>query len=253
MRVKCFDGNPKTGNCEVFAEVVATRLFRALGFDADAMVSAAIDALPPRADKDRQRKHFDALALLAIFVQHGDRKPSQQRPVCSAPLDATRGDLRAEDDGDGFQLPLLVEHDGATACSSSRLTVQDLGATLGGAGFITNARSKVQLASWAKTNVRPGPRVASGTCRGQIGIALGAGSKAGGNLGIGAAGRQFLFERLSPLTPACVRTLWSRRHVSTNWVNHSSGRMPPAKYTPGMTAGRRRLRRRPQPRRERRW
>jgi hypothetical protein len=179
-----------------------------LGFDADAMVSAAIDALPPRADKDRERKHFDALALLAIFVQHGDRKPSQQRLVCSAPLDATRGDLRAEDDGDGFQLPLLVEHDGATACSSSRLTVQDLGATLGGAGFITNARSKVQLASWAKTNVFPGPRVASGTCRGQSGIALGAGSKAGGNLGIGAAGRQFLFERLSPPRPAHVRTLF---------------------------------------------
>ena len=132
VRVKYYDGNPRTGNREVFGEVLATRLFWALGFDADAVypvvirclgcpadpnagtgpretrrflgmveafydgtiitstenldqgwsfgeVRAAIDALPDGELRTRQAVHFEALSLLAVFVQHGDRKPSQQR------------------------------------------------------------------------------------------------------------------------------------------------------------------------------
>ncbi|HUU33337.1 MAG TPA: hypothetical protein VMW48_04695 [Vicinamibacterales bacterium] len=266
VRVKYYDGNPKSGNREVFAEVVSTRLFWALGFDADAMfpvvvqcsdcpenpnsgkgprarrrflgvveafyegtiiastantdqgwgfaeVSSAIDALPAGPDKDRQRTHFDALTLLAVFVQHGDRKPSQQRLVCVGPLDLAKGDLHAEDDDNGFHLPVLFERAGAAACDATRVTVQDLGATMGGAGYITRASSKVSLASWAKVEVFAGPRRTSGICRGRLAVAAGAGSQAGGDLPISESGRRFLFERLSTLTPDHIRALFDAARV----------------------------------------
>src|SRR5262249_42167533 len=38
----------------------------------------AINTLPPGAERTRQRTHFDALALLGVFIQHGDRKSEQQ-------------------------------------------------------------------------------------------------------------------------------------------------------------------------------
>ena len=51
----------------------------------------AIAALPPGPRKDRQRLHFDALELLGVLVQHGDRKPSQQRLTCRGTLDLAAG------------------------------------------------------------------------------------------------------------------------------------------------------------------
>ena len=149
IRVKYYDGNVRTGNREVFAEVAATRLFWALGFDADPVypvkirclqcpanpmtgtgpkadrpflgvveafyegtmigstsdvnqgwrfgeITAAIAALPAGEHQARQQMYFDALQLLAVFVQHGDRKPSQQRLVCLSPIDMEKGDLQVE-------------------------------------------------------------------------------------------------------------------------------------------------------------
>ena len=42
----------------------------------------AIDSLPVGEARSRQRQHFDALMLAAVFLQHGDRKPEQQRLAC---------------------------------------------------------------------------------------------------------------------------------------------------------------------------
>jgi hypothetical protein len=39
----------------------------------------AIDSLPSGELRSRQRQHFDALVLLGVLLQHGDRKP-EQRP-----------------------------------------------------------------------------------------------------------------------------------------------------------------------------
>ena len=53
-------------------------------------MTAAIAALPAGEHQARQQMYFDALQLLAVFVQHGDRKPSQQRLVCLS-ADRPRG------------------------------------------------------------------------------------------------------------------------------------------------------------------
>jgi hypothetical protein len=205
IRVKYYDGRPKTGNREVFAEVVAVRLFWALGFPSDIVlpltvqcldcpedpmtgvgprstrtllgvtepafrgtpilstantdegwrfgeIDAAITALPPGPDRDRQRMHFDALSLLGAFVQHGDRKPEQQRLVCASDIDATAGDVHALDDRP-TGLPALFERPGARACTSSLAMIQDLGATFGSSGKGTLRTAKIDLDPWTRRPV----------------------------------------------------------------------------------------------------
>lgn len=148
LRVKYWDPVVAQGNREVFAEVAATRLLWALGFDALPAYSlnvscqgcprnpfkgegpaglredvGAVQAYPPggpwilsRNDRDegwswreldeaigalapgpervRQRTHFDALTLLSVFMQHGDRKPEQQALYCSGSVAHDAGDTR---------------------------------------------------------------------------------------------------------------------------------------------------------------
>ena len=50
-------------------------------------VDEAITNLPEGPLRARQRMHFDALTLLAVFIQHGDRKAEQQRLECRGALD----------------------------------------------------------------------------------------------------------------------------------------------------------------------
>jgi hypothetical protein len=270
--VKYYDGNPRGGNREVFAEVAATRLFWALGFDADAMfpitvqcldcplnpmtgkgprstrryvgvleafyegtligsgtdvdqgwayadVAAAIASLPPGPVRSRQEMHFDALTLLSTFVQHGDRKPSQQRLSCRSVLDYSAGDVQPLDGDEGSHLPALFERSGRPACATPVLTVQDLGATFGGAGQFTPMASKAHLRSWSRMPVfaaaalRPTPPGAVRPCRGNLVMAMSAGPGAGGDLVIREAGRRFLFERLSGLTREHLVALFETARV----------------------------------------
>jgi hypothetical protein len=273
IRVKYYDGNVTAGNREVFAEVAATRLFWALGFDADAMYPVtvlcadcpanpmagsgpratrrfagvveafydgvmmgtdpsfeggwrfgvlrdAIATLPAGPHRDTQLMHVDALRLLAAFVQHGDRKPSQQRLVCRSPLDLTAGDLVVADGGQGPQAAVLAEHDGASACSESAVTVQDLGATFGGAGqFTLNVGSKMHLAAWASRSVftMPGParwgKTPAGACLANLTASNTAGAGADQNPIVSEAGRQFLYDRLAALTPEHVRAIFEASKV----------------------------------------
>ncbi len=48
----------------------------------------AIEALPPGPERTRQRTYFDALTLLGVLMQHGDRKPEQQLLYCDAPVES---------------------------------------------------------------------------------------------------------------------------------------------------------------------
>jgi hypothetical protein len=261
IRVKYYDGNVHTGNREVFAEVAATRLFWALGFDADATypvtircldcpsdpmtgmgargsrrylgvveafyegtiigsstdlnegwsfgeVLQAIESLPRGEHRALQRTFFDALSLLAVFVQHGDRKPTQQRLTCRTPLDLSAGDVQAVDDDAGFHLPVLFEREDAKACSKSALTIQDLGATFGSAGQFTTRSAKVHLSSWAATPVFASRATMNAPCRGNILVSGSAGPGAEEYPRISDAGRRFLYERLSALTPEHVRAIF---------------------------------------------
>ncbi len=83
--------------------------------------------------KVQMKTHRDALRLLAVFLQHADNKPEQQRLVCEG-------------------------NEVAGQCQGSTgLVIQDLGATFGGGSFgvfgnITQD-SKMNSNEWGKVNV----------------------------------------------------------------------------------------------------
>jgi hypothetical protein len=270
IRVKYFSGDPVKGNREVFAEVVATRLFWALGFPADRVypitvnckdcpadpmhgtgpraarkylgvtephftgalilsrtnpeqgwqfgeMDEAIGALPAGPSKATQRAHYDALSLLAVFVQHGDRKPPNQRLVCAGDLDPRAGDIDSLGDGDaGRAVAALFERHGQPACGTPAALVQDLGSTFGGSGL---RASKVRLSSWAKRSVflppPPGVLARGGQlpCRGDLIASIDAGDKTGTEPRIGEAGRQLLAGLLGRLTDAHIRALFEAGRI----------------------------------------
>jgi hypothetical protein len=286
LRFKYYDG-PQHGNREVFAELAATRLAWALGFDVDPMffvavtcldcpanpwtgeggrairrypaafephyvgtlitsnkdpdqgwtfgeLDKAISALPPSALRIQQRTEFDALSLLAVFLQHGDRKRSQQRLVCRGGLDLAEGDLSAIAIRHS-EIPVLMEHEGARACTGdSFVTLQDLGATFGGAGMVTgHVSAKIHLKSWADKRVfESGANGSHGAneCRGDISVSGSAGSGAEENPRISEAGRQFLLAQFSRLSPEHVRAVFEAAHVDllgdehAEWRDKASGR-----------------------------
>lgn len=89
------------------------------------------------------RAEVDALKLLAVFVQHGDNQPPQQRFIC---------------------LPEGVTTDaaGAPQCLHPFLYVHDLGATFG--SIRTFASKKANLEGWSRTSIWKDPA----QCVGQL-------------------------------------------------------------------------------------
>jgi hypothetical protein len=272
IRVKYYSGDPEHGNREVFAEVITTRLFWALGFYTDTVypltvscehcpedpmkgtglratrkylgvteppfkgmlilskadpdqgwkfgeIEDAIEALPPGPDRERQQTRFDALRLLAAFVQHGDRKSEQQRLVCVGEVDQEAGDVHPLSEGDGgsFSLPALFERPGAAACPTPVIMVQDLGATLGSSGRFTSRTDKVHLGSWIRRPVFHPVTGRSGTtapsCRVELTAAMTAGGHATVSAPVGEPGRQFLADQLARLTDAHIRALFEAGRV----------------------------------------
>ena len=272
IRVKYFSGDPAKGNREVFAEVVATRLFWALGFPADRVYPVTIDckdcpadpmhgtgpraarrfmgvtephfegslilsranpdqgwkfgefaqaiaSLPDGPEKAARRTQFDALTLLAVFIQHGDRKAPNQRLVCLGSLDGRAGDVQSlDDDGAAGAVPALFEHAGASACAAPAALIQDAGATFGSSGIRTTRGNKVSLGGWARRSVflPPNPKdVARGArvCRGDIITAFDAGGEAGEEPVISEAGRALLGRLLGSLTDAHIRALFEAGRI----------------------------------------
>jgi hypothetical protein len=118
------------------------------------------------------RAHRDALKLLAVFMQHGDSKPVQQRIVC---------DSKAK-----WPQP--------TTCADPFLMVSDVGLTFGRTTRAnTNDRSGVNLDAWMHTPVWKD----EGTCVGNLPRSF------TGTLSqpvISEAGRQFLANLLMQLS-----------------------------------------------------
>jgi hypothetical protein len=163
-------------NGEVYAEVAATRLFWALGFGADRVypVQVVCRGCPPplqgslvasiqrkMSGKDIEtsdgsgwswpeldlvdpelggapRAQRDALKLLAVFVQHTDSKPEQQRLVCV--------DKHEESADDG-------------KCAQPFMMVHDVGQTFGSANaFNRDSVGSVNLEKWSKMRIWAGSR-----------------------------------------------------------------------------------------------
>jgi hypothetical protein len=129
------------------------------------------------------RAHRDALKLLAVFLQHSDSKPQQQRIVC---LDAARS---------------------PEACRRPFLMISDLGLTFGRASRVnSNSASSVNLEAWRRTPIwKPGP-----DCVGNLPQSL------SGTLGdpvISEEGRAFLAGLLAQLSDRQLQKLFEAGRV----------------------------------------
>jgi hypothetical protein len=132
----------------------------------------AINTLPAGPERTRQRVHFDALTLLAVFMQHGDRKPEQQALYCDAPVDLAAG---ARETSKGRDMAaILLERPDTSACPKAAAVIVDVGATVGGAGRTSsNETAKMDLDAWrSKTVFRQEDR---DTGRARLTVSLAAG------------------------------------------------------------------------------
>jgi len=207
------------GNGEVQGEVLATRLLWALGFGADRMypvhivcrgcpdsvVNPAVIERKFRAHEIREGEGWswseldlvdehaggatlaqrDALKLLAVFMQHTDTKPEQQRLVC------------------------LDEGNRSDECAHPFMMVNDVGLTFGRASLgNVNATSSVNLEEWKRTPVWKGPvgcvgnlpKSLSGTLKDPV---------------ISDEGRRFLARLLAQLSDAQLRDLFGVAGVAS--------------------------------------
>ena len=178
-------------------------------------VDEAIAKLPAGPVRERQRMHFDALTLLGVFIQHGDRKPEQQRLECRGALDSSAGEAQPGKRDSGAAV--FVERSDGSACSEPVIALQDIGATFGGAGRTSRSTAKMNLEAWTNRPVfkpaKPGPPGVVPECRGNLTVSMAAGEGGRADPRIGEAGRAFLEERLLLLTDAHVRALMSTARV----------------------------------------
>ena len=131
--------------------------------------------------------HRDALRLMAVFLQHSDTKPEQQRLICL----------------DGAETRV------AGTCGRPFVLIQDVGVTFGRATrFNENTPSSVNLAGWSSTPVWT---AASGPCVGNLSKSF------TGTLGmpvISEEGRAFLAGLLQQLSDAQLRDLFEVSRVT---------------------------------------
>jgi hypothetical protein len=134
------------------------------------------------------RAHRDALKLLAVFLQHTDSKPQQQRLAC---LDA---------------VPRGVDKDSAP-CRQPFMMINDLGLTFGRANMFNANDKAMNLVEWAATPIwKPGKPCVGNLPRSMTGTLV--------DPEIGEEGRQFLAGLLTQLTDAQIRALFEVSRVT---------------------------------------
>jgi membrane-associated phospholipid phosphatase len=134
--------------------------------------------------------HRDALKLLAVFLQHTDSKPEQQRLVC-----------------------LDEEADGSARCERPFMIMNDVGLTFGRANLVnTPLVGSVNLREWSQTPVwKAGeacvgnlPRSLTGTLKDPV---------------ISEDGREFLADLLMQLSDAQLRDMFEAARLDPDgWV-----------------------------------
>lgn len=212
-------------NGEVYAGVAASRLFWALGFGADRTYPVRVvcrgcppniqgtdiasiernmpgqeietaagsgwawpelDLVDPTTDGD-PRAERGALKLLAVFIQHTDNKPEQQRLLCVSQHGKRQ--------------------DGET-CAETFMMVHDLGQTFGHANlFNRDSVGSVNLREWSRTPIWKDPA----RCVANLPKSL-TGSLQ--NPSITEAGRRFLADLLLQLSDAQLHDLFDVARVT---------------------------------------
>ena len=172
-------------------------------------LDTAIRSLPSGPERSRQRTYFDALTLLGVFMEHGDRKPEQQRLYCGAAINTTAGMLRASA---GDAPPMLFERPDTSACPTSAVMIVDVGATFGGAGRESRpTTAKMNLEAWQRRPVFRNAR--DGECRGDLTVSFTASRDGEPDPIISEEGRRFLIDQLHRLTPDHVRAIFTAARV----------------------------------------
>jgi hypothetical protein len=143
-------------------------------------------ALVDQAQGGASRAQRDALVLLAVFIQHTDSKPDQQRLLC---------------------LPGGMTAKGV--CTKPFMLLHDVGLTFGHGNFLNRAvTGSVNFEAWAKTPIWRD----AAACVGHLSQ-----SKTGtlGDPTISEAGRAFLAGLLVQLTDRQLRDLFEVAHVDS--------------------------------------
>ena len=143
---------------------------------------AELDSVAPVAGA-ASRAQRDALKLLAVFMQHTDSKPEQQRILCV-------GRTRSSD----------------TSCARPFLMVSDAGLTFGRANLTNSNRAGANLDAWRKTPVWKGTSGCTGNLRRSFTGTL-------GDPEISEAGRRFLAGLLQQLSDRQLRDLFDVAQV----------------------------------------
>ena len=165
----------------------------------------AIMSLPPGEEKQRQLTHLGALTLLAVMLQHGDRKPEQQALYCDAEVSSTEATIKPVQ-GKPNDAVLTEPKDTAT-CASPAVAVTDIGATFGGAGRMSKGNTaKMNLEKWTEKPVFK--KTDSAECQGALTVSTTAGEGGRGDPPIREEGRRFLVEQLHRLTLGHVHALF---------------------------------------------
>lgn len=101
----------------------------------------ALDRVDERAG-GAPRAQRDALKLLAVFIQHGDNKPEQQRLICR------------DQPKDKANRKTAERRSGQMACEHPFMYVHDVGMTFGRANKLNqNATGSMNLVEWSHTPV----------------------------------------------------------------------------------------------------
>jgi hypothetical protein len=143
------------------------------------------------------RSHLDALRLLAVFLQHADAKPDNQRLACYP---------ESISDPDG---------NGKATCLQPVMMIQDLGATFG-AGLDVIKISRMDLKAWkgkevwnVPLEVRNREKGGNPVCYGNITSSHLAGEEGLNDPIISEDGRKFLAGLLNQLTDQQIRDLFT--------------------------------------------
>ena len=135
----------------------------------------------------------DALKLMAVFLQHSDSKPVQQRIVCVTPGESGR-------------------------CETPMMMVQDIGITFGKANtFNLQPGSSANLKGWAATPVWKGAEGCIGNLKGSITGTL-------KDPSISEAGRKFLADLLGQLSDQQLRDLFEAARMKLRPRDSTDGR-----------------------------
>ena len=131
----------------------------------------------------------DALKLLAVFIQHTDTKPQQQRLLCQGPREPAEGPPTA-------------------ACDRPFMMVSDLGLTFGKANMMNSNGKGMNYVDWASTPVW---KEGETRCVGHLSKSFTGTLK---DPVISEAGRAFLADLLMQLTDDQIRGLFEVSRVT---------------------------------------